>query len=129
MTKTKNTFVGIALLTLVACGQSKEQQAAEEKHKMDSTAQATKTELLHQQALQDSIKQAKIQQEQNKETLTNNLVDLKGRLAAAQSKMSDIQSFQFGRSHDEKDQQIANQTKVIEELKIQIADLETQLAK
>ena len=56
MTKTKILFLSTAIIFLSSCGQSKEQQAADEKHKMDSTATATKNEIERSQFVMDSIK-------------------------------------------------------------------------
>lgn len=130
MTNTKqNLILSIALISMVACGPSKEQQAAEEKRKNDSIAQAAKTELLHQQAVDDSVKSDKMVKEVTNELTKSSLVDAKGKLAAAESKMEDIKAYHIGRSHADKDKQIEEQTKVIEELKNQIADLEKETAK
>jgi hypothetical protein len=131
--KLQNAILIIGLTALIACGQSKEEQAAAEKHKMDSIANASaqnaKAELLKQQAMQDSINEAKMIEETNLETNKMRLIELKGELAGAKSKMQDIQSFQLGRSHADKDIQIAEQTKVIEQLKVQIEELENEISK
>ena len=140
MTKTKFLFLSTAIIFLSSCGQSKEQQAADEKRKMDSTATATKNEIVrsqfvmdsiktHDQAMKDSIKQTNEINQARTEVEKSTLIELKGRLAAEESKMQDIQSFQLGRAHSEKEQQIASQTKVIESLKLKIADIEKELAK
>ncbi|MEN9522002.1 MAG: hypothetical protein RL065_379 [Bacteroidota bacterium] len=71
----------------------------------------------------------KMIQEINLETNKMRLIELKGELAGAESKMQDIKSFQLGRSHADKDIQIAEQTKVIEQLKVQIEELEKELSK
>ncbi len=131
--KLQHAIVSMGLITLIACGQSKEQQAAAEKHKIDSIANAAaqneKVELLKQQATQDSIKNSNEQKAAEIEGFKNRLVELKGQLATEQAKLEDIKSFQIGRSVSEKEQQIGQQTKVIESLKVQITDLENQISK
>ncbi len=121
----KKTITTIAVLVsvLTACGPSKEQIAAEEKRKLDSAATAGQQQLLQQQA----DDQAKVEAAANQDALKQQLIDLKGQLAAAESRLDDIQKWKLGRSEDEKAQQIEDQTKVIEDLKNQIADTEKQI--
>ena len=121
----KNNLILIPLLAIstIACGPSKEELAAKEKAKMDSVAQATQNSIARQQAIQDSITNAAA----SNEAMKQQLIDFKAQLAAEQSKLDNIQDFKIGRSEDEKAQQIADQTKVVEQLKSQINDLEKQI--
>ncbi len=123
--KMKKAIISLTSLVLLlsACGPSKEEQEAKEKAKMDSVANATQNNIVRQQAIQDSITAAGA----NQEAMKQQLIDLKSQLAAEQTKMDDVQGFKIGRSEDEKQQQVADQTKVIETIKGQISDLEKQI--
>lgn len=108
---------------IISCGPSKAEQEFKEKEKMDSVAQATKTDITRKQAIQDSLSAIAA----NQAAMKKQLIDLKSQLAAQQSEMDNIQGFHLGRSRDEKAQQIGDQTKVVETLKSQISDLEKQI--
>jgi len=62
-----------------------------------------------------------------KEAIKQQIIELKAQLAGEQSKLESIKSFQLLRSRDEKAQQVADETEVIEQLKSQINDLEKKL--
>ncbi len=115
----------IAVLTsvFVSCGPSPEQIALEEKRKLDSATFAGQQQLLKQQAEE----QAKAEEEARQESLKQQLIDLKSQLAGEEVKLKDIEHFKFLRSIDEKVEQIAEQTKSIEEIKAQIAEIESQI--
>jgi len=107
----KKTFILIPLIiaSIISCGPSKAETAA-------------KAQL---QAMQDSIANAAEQQRQD--ALKQQLIDFKSQLAAEQSKLDDTEKWKLLRSEDEKAQQIGEQTKVVEQLKSQIDDLEKQI--
>ena len=120
----KSILLLIAIvITFVACGPSKEEIAAIEKAKMDSVAKATEANIARQKAIQDSIDAVAA----NQEVLKAQLIELKGELAGAESKLNSVAQFKLLRTADEKATQIAEQTKIVEELKTQIAELEKQI--
>jgi hypothetical protein len=111
------------VITFVACGPSKEEIAAIEKIKMDSVAKATENNIARQKAVQDSIDAVAA----NQENLKAQLIELKGQLAGEESKLNSTEQFKLLRTADEKAAQIAEQTKIVEGLKVQIAELEKQI--
>jgi len=121
----KKIITTIALLTsvLTSCGPSAEQIAAEEKRKLDSATAAGQQQLLEQQA----AAQAEADEAANQEALKQELIDLKSQLAGEEAKLKDIEQFKLLRTADEKAEQIATQTKIVEELKAQIAEVEKQI--
>jgi hypothetical protein len=123
----KKTIVTIVILTtiLTSCGPSAEQVAAEEKRKLDSATIAGQQQLLDQQATAQAEAEAAAQQE----ILKQQLIDLSAQLAGEESKLNSIGEFKLLRTVDEKAAQIAEQTKVVMELKAQIAEVEQQIVK
>jgi len=123
----KKTIVTIVILTtiLTSCGPSAEQVAAEEKRKLDSATMAGQQQLLDQQATAQAEAEAAAQQE----ILKQQLIDLSAQLAGEESKLNSIGEFKLLRTVDEKAAQIAEQTKVVMELKAQIAEVEKQIVK
>ena|ERR1043166_2259118 len=129
MNNSKNLLcIALSAVMIIACGPSQEERAAKEKAKMDSVASATEANVLRQQAIQDSIRTAAENAKQHREEQQASLIELKSRLAAAEDKMQSIKQFQLGRSTEERENQIASQTTIIEELRGQISDLEKELA-
>ena len=124
-TTMKKTILLFSLIgiTFVACGPSKEEAAALEQIKMDSVAKATENNIARQKAIQDSTDAFAA----NQEELKSQLINLKGELAGEESKLNSTEQFKLLRSADEKAAQIAEQTKIVEELKAQIADIEKQI--
>jgi hypothetical protein len=123
----KKTIATIAILTtvLTSCGPSAEQVAAEEKRKLDSATAAGQQQLLDQQATAQAEAEAAAQQE----ILKQQLIDLNAQLAGEESKLNSTEEFKLLRTADEKAAQIAEQTKVVMELKAQIAEVEKQIVK
>lgn len=117
------TLLSLVIFSLSACGPSKEEQAIKEKAKMDSVAQATANNIARQQAIQDSI----AADAANQEALKEQLINLKAKLEAEQVKLNDTEQFKLLHSKDEKAQQIEEQTKVVEQLKSQIEDIQKQI--
>ena len=139
----KKTIITIAslIITLISCGPSKEQIAAEGTRKNDSAIESKQQQLIEKQAKeqaafeagqqqlieQQAKEQADAEASNNQYALKQQLIDLKSQLAAEESKMDDIQGIKLFRTQDEKSQQIADQTRVIEELKNQIIETEKQI--
>jgi len=128
----------IGLITFISCGQSAEEKAAREKAvadsiavvqkmKIDSVAKATEEATKHKiemkLAIQDSIKNTTADMEIVKMQLAN----AKGDLEAASDQMGTIKQWQFGRSQDEREVQIKNQTMLIDNLENNIKDLQTSI--
>src|ERR1035437_7683063 len=136
MKKIIYTITGISLFVFISCGPNAEKNAAEKKEKRDSVAQATKNQIAKEKAKQDSIAASEANKAAteaetavNQEALKNQLIELKAQLAGEETKMDDIKKFHIGRLDSEKEQQIANQTVVIERLKNAITDDENQIKK
>lgn len=108
---------------MLACGLSKEEAASIEKAKMDSVVKATEANIASEKAIQDSIDAVAI----NQEALKAQLIELKGQLAGEESKLNSTEEFKLLRTADEKAAQIAEQTKIVEEIKAQIAEIEKQI--
>jgi hypothetical protein len=123
----KKIIVTIVILTtiLTSCGPSAEQVAAEEKRKLDSATMAGQQQLLDQQATAQAEAEAAAQQE----ILKRQLIDLSAQLAGEESKLNSTGEFKLLRTADEKAAQIAEQTKVVMELRALIAEVEKQIVK
>lgn len=115
MKKTITFFA--TLLLLSACGPSAEEMAAREKIKTDSIAQAAKQELLDQQAKAEKVAALKQQ-----------LIELKAQLAGEEARLESVQQFHLLRSAARKAEEVANQTRVVEELRAQIEEVSRQYA-
>lgn len=126
--KTKLSTTSLVIATLLyACGPSAEQKAAMQKMHDDSVKAATLAQARRQAALAqaraDSAKAAqamlaKLQQE---------LIDTKARLDAANDEMSNIRGFHIGRTQSERDAQIEQQSKYIQELTQQADELQKKI--
>ena len=108
MKKTISTLI-VSACVLISCGPSKAELDAKDRL----------------QTVQDSIANAVDAAKQ--EAMKQQLIDLKSQLAAEQSKLDDTEKWKLLRSEDEKAQQIADQTKIVEQLKSQINDVEKQI--
>ena len=117
----KQTILTISTLTLIlfACGPSKEEQAAREKAIADSVTQS----IAKAKATADSIAAFNA----NQDALKQQLIDLKAQFEAAQARLGDVEQFKILRTADEKQQQIEEQTKIVETLRQQITDVEKQI--
>ena len=115
MKKTITLFT--TLLLLSACGPSAEQVAAREKIKNDSIALAAKQELLDQQAKAEKVAALKQQ-----------LIELKAQLAGEEARLQSVAEFHLLRSASREAEEVANQTRVVEELRAQIEELSQQYA-
>jgi len=127
--KTKILIVTVFVIFFFsACGPSKEEQAAAEKAKMDSivkvTEAAVKFKFEMRLSLLDSIKMVK---SENK-YLENQITEYKGNLAVAIDRMAAIKEFQFGRTPDEREQQIRNQTILIDKIQKHISTLMNEIS-
>jgi predicted component of type VI protein secretion system len=122
MKKNITTFVILASV-LTSCGPSAEQIANEEKRKLDSASMAGQNLILEKQAAAE----AEANEAANQEALKIQLIELKSQLAGQEAKLNDTEQFKFLRTADEKAEQVAVQTKIIEELKAQILEIEKQI--
>ncbi len=113
----KKLFTILLILVLSSCGPSAEEIAAREKIKNDSIALAAKEELLREQEKAEKISQLKQQ-----------LIELKAQLAGEESRLESIHGFHFLRSKGTKAEEVANQTRVLEELKAQLEETQLQLS-
>lgn len=102
--------------TLNACGPSAAEVALREQFKADSIATAAKEELIKQQ--EEAERQA---------ALHERLRELKSQLAGEQAKLASINEYHLLRTEDEKAKEVADQTLVIENLKAQIEEVNSQL--
>lgn len=121
------SVLALLSISIISCGLSKEELAKKEQARIDSIKKATEDSIHRQQALNDSIQAALAEDALAQEANKEQLIDLKSQLAAEESKMESIQQWKLGRTEDEKAQQIGDQTKVIESLKMQISDLEKKI--
>jgi hypothetical protein len=129
------------LLSATACGPSAEEIAGREKAKEDSVAFAVQEQMLKQQAeaqrqkaVADSIANAISQtllmeqaEAERQRELKSALIELKSLLAGEEQKLRSIERFQLLRTPDEKAQQVTEQTHIIETLKSQIEEIQTQI--
>lgn len=102
----------LLLLTIQACGPSRAEIEAN---------------ILRAQAVADSINAEFQRQAEEQASLKQKLIDLKSQLAGAETKLLSIEEFKILRTQDEKAQQVEDQTRVIEELKSQIEEVEKQI--
>lgn len=114
--KTKLFILVFAVISIVACGPSKEEREAQEKANMDSIAKAAQEDLLKQQEHADSQKKLK-----------EELIDLNAKLVGEEAKLQNINEFKLLRTIEEKAKQLESQTKVVEKLKAQISEVEKQI--
>jgi len=114
MKKTPVLLIAIGLL--FACGPSEEEMAMREKSKNDSLFAAAKEQVRLEEQRAAQLAQLKQQ-----------LIDLTALLAGEQARLESIRDFQFLRSSSEKARQIAEQTRVVEELKLQLRELKDTL--
>src|ERR1043165_9591204 len=104
----KYVFGLMMFMAISACGPSAAEIAERER--------LAQEELLRQQ---EHIKE--------QEKLRNLLIDLKSQLAGEQTKLESIEGFHLLRSPDEKAQQVADQTKVIEEIRSKISEVQKHI--
>ncbi len=128
-------------IVLSSCGQSAEQNAAQEKRFLDSINASKDQELLNEKRRLDSAsaagQQQILEQQQAMQTeasesseqyyLKQQIIDLTSKLAAEEERLSDLKQPKFLRSANEKADQIEYQTRIVEELRSEIADLEKQI--
>ena len=72
---------------------------------------------------------AQAEAEAQQEILKQQIIDLNAQLAGEESKLNSTYEYKILRTADEKAAQIAEQTKVVMELKAQIAEVEKQVVK
>lgn len=120
------TFV--TLFSLVSCGPSAEEKAAIEKHNADSITEATEQALLDKMEMQQTLQDSLIVAETDKEVLEMMLSETKAQLAVEEDKMVRIKEWQLGRAPSEREEQIRNQTILIEGLQKDIETMTEDLA-
>lgn len=111
------------IIILTGCGPSKEQIATEERRKLDSALAVGHSLLLPDQTPQPETAADAARQE----ILKTQFVELKAQLVAEEAKLDNINQFIILRNEAEKEQQIADQATVVENLKSQIEDTRKQL--
>lgn len=134
-------FGSIVFLALSACGPSAAEMAIREKAMADSVAFAVQQGIARQQAeaerqkaIADSIA-AVAQQEllrqqaeaENRALMSNQIIELRTRLDVEEAKLRDLDKFHLMRTADEKERQMTNQARIVEELKAQVRELRKQL--
>lgn len=102
-------FLSLIAIGFTACGPSKAEINAK----------------LRLQTIQDSIANAADAAKQDE--LKQQLITLKAKLEAERTKLGDVEHFKFLRSAKEKAEQIEAQTKIVEELKSQIREIQKQI--
>jgi len=95
-----------------SCGPSREEIAAE---------------LRRSEAIADSINAENQREAERQALLKQELIELKANLAGAQAKLNSINEFKLLRTQDEKAEQVADQTRIIEELNSKIEEVQTQI--
>lgn len=100
------------LFILSACGPSEEE---------------VKTKFLNEQQNQKSADSILQVMQADKEQIEQYIIEAKAQLEAEKSTMEKIQKFQLGRAQWEKEEQIKNQSIVIQTLEKNIKDAEKQL--
>ena len=123
----KSAFLLLAIITVSSCGPSAEQKAKEAKLKQDSIVkaaeEAVRLRLERKHLLQDSIEVFELEIEATQ----NRMIVLTGDLEAARDKMTTIKGYQFLRSATEREEQIKNQSMVIQNLEIELNALHEQV--
>ncbi len=118
------SLISTVMIFFISCGPSAEEKMVAEKRKIDSitvaTENATKLKIETQHAYEDSIQLAIGQKDKYEQFLS----EYKGDLAAAEDRLSTIKGFQFLRSASTREDQIRNQTIVIDNLERQIRELQ-----
>jgi hypothetical protein len=123
-------FVFLALIPLfvfISCGPNAQEIARLQKAREDSirlaVENATKIKLERIAALQGIISDLTSQ----REGLQNRLVLLKAELEVAKDKMNSIKQVQFLRTPAEREQQIRNQSTIIQNLELEIEGVPTRI--
>ena len=139
----KTTAIKFLLISpiLSSCGPSAEQNAAQEKRILDSINASNDQQLFDENRRLDSAtaagKQQILEQQQamqneafessEQDYLKQQIIDLRSKLAAEEERLTDLKQPKFLRSANEKAEQIEYQTRIVEELRSEIADLEKQV--
>jgi hypothetical protein len=146
MKKLNKTIIIIGIgCFLISCGPSAEETENMKKAIADSVKRALIDESLSEKLMADSIaaaEAAKAEQvaaeaqdnadrqaasEAARAEIEAAIIQNKADLEAAQIKMQDIKGFKIGRSNNEKENEVRNQARYIEMLKLEIKKLEAEL--
>ncbi len=123
----RQEFIKDSIIRARACEPSKQEQVAREKTIMDSVAKVTRENVLRQEFIKDSIIRARASHTEYQKLLRAQIIDLKAKLAGEQTKLQSIKEWQFMRTPEEKQHQVEAQSRVIEEIKQKIADIEKKI--
>jgi len=116
------TFIFLSII-FMSCGPNAQEKAAQQKIHDDSIALSTKNKVEDKIKIEEQISSTKNTIDQ----LKDNLAIAKGDAAAAKDKMVTIKEWQLGRTSSEREEQVKNQTIVIEEAERKIADIENAI--
>jgi hypothetical protein len=111
--------IGLSILVvcftiLAACGPSE---------------QEIRDRIAAEQATRDSLEHAEVMHRAQQGSLTLALIQWKGKLEAAESRLNDTKQFQFLRTESEKETQIQSAKEQVEILKVNIERTEAQIDK
>lgn len=112
------TFI---ILILFSCGPSREEREQAQRLREDSIRNSVVEKFARIERLKDSLASAEI----SLRSASSRLIDTRAELEAARDKLVRIKQFQFLRTGDEREQQIKDQTIVIENLEMEVRRLAT----
>ena len=104
-----------------------EQLERREKDKMDSVAQATAGQIEKQRTTQEAALAETKRNKEHSDSLNQQLIHLKAKLEVAESKLHDTKQFQILRTADEKAAQIQRTKEEVEQIKLEISKVESEL--
>ena len=106
----KQIIALILIAGLCSCGPGAKEIAAAQRQREDSIRNATRLQLEKQQALQQSLERKRLE----KSAIENNIMILVANLEAAKDKLNSIKQYQFLRTANEREAQIAGQVLLIQ---------------
>lgn len=121
--KKSYVLVFVLMAALSACGPSEQEKALEQKKHDDSLAVVVKNKIEHKNEIENQIISTKDQIQK----LKNELSEAKGDAAAAADKMIKIKEWQFGRTSSEREEQVKNQTIIIDEANRKVSEIESAI--
>ena len=115
------SILTIALvLAFASCGPNQAELQAKEKAKMDSVSKAAEEALIAKQKADSITASEKMAAEMEATMQNENCKELRAQLAAAEDKVNELKQFKLLRTPAEKEQQLTDQYRLIEELKDQL---------
>ncbi len=106
----KQIILLLLMTGLCSCGPGAKEIAAAQRQREDSIRNATRLQLEKQQALQQSLEHKRLE----KSAIENNIMILVANLEAAKDKLNSIKQYQFLRTANEREAQIAGQVLLIQ---------------